>query len=508
MNELNAPPAAIDVDTASATVVATVETVLRELHAGRTTLPSVRLDSSLDHELALDSLARVELGSRLEQAFDVSLKEQLVFDATTPRDLLRSVLKASGGRPLTLRTVSDSRVLAPAEGKPEQAQTLVEMLEWHVRQHGDRPHIQLFDDYSDGEELTYAALHRGAMDVAANLQQHGLMPGEAVALMLPTGPAYFLCFFGILLAGAVPVPIYPPLRRQQLEDHLRRQSRILANCQAAMLITSTDALTAARLLTIAVDSLRKVLDAHVLLRADARYEAVIRRPQDTAFLQYTSGSTGDPKGVVLSNANLLANVRADGHAMAAGDRDVFVSWLPLYHDMGLIGAWLGSLYHTVRFVVMPPMTFLARPERWLWAIHRYRGTLSAAPNFAYELCLNRIDDSAIEGLDLSTWRVAANGAEAISASTMRAFSARFAAHGFSAQAMLPVYGLAECSVGLAFSPLGREALVETIRRDTLADSGIAKLVEPDTAGADKLEIVACGQPLPRHEIRVVDCGAP
>jgi 1-acyl-sn-glycerol-3-phosphate acyltransferase len=493
-----------DVDRATATVLATVETVLRELHAGRSALPTVGLDSSLDHELALDSLSRVELGARLERAFDVGLNETTMFDAATPRDLLRAIAKASGGRPLTLRTVTAEHTIVSGTGKPESATTLVEMLEWHVRRHGDRAHIQFFDDYSDGEILTYADLHSGAVTVASGLQDHGLMPGESVALMLPTGPAYFFCFYAVLLAGGIPVPIYPPVRRQQLEDHLRRQSRILANCRAVMLITTADALAVARLLTVAVESLRHVLDAEVLLDAEGDFEAVMRRPEDTAFLQYTSGSTGDPKGVILSHANLLANVRADGHAMAAGEADVFVSWLPLYHDMGLIGAWLGSLYHAVRLVVMPPLTFLARPERWLWAIHRYGGTLSAAPNFAYELCLKRISDSAIEGLDLSAWRVAANGAEAISATTLEAFCQRFASYGFNARAMLPVYGLAECSVGLAFSPLGRGALVDVIDRSALAQRGIATPATDNSAEKDKLAIVACGQPLPLHEVRIVD----
>ncbi len=501
----NASPAVdrADVERSSELLLATIDAVAADLHSGRAGGARAALDSVLDRDLGLDSLSRVELGARLERTFEVTFAEGALFDAETPRDLLRTVMKARAGAPLTLRArVAETRP-REAVDLPDTAQTLGEMLEWHVDHNPTRPHVQFYDDYSDGEVMTYADLHACASAIAGALQRHGLEPGEAVALMLPTGRAYFHVFYGVVLAGGVPVPIYPPVRRQQLEDHLRRQGRILASCDAVMLVTTGDALAVARLLTAAVDTLRHVFAADALIDLAAPWERVARRPQDTAFLQYTSGSTGDPKGVVLSHANLLANVRADGHGMAATPVDVFVSWLPLYHDMGLIGAWLGSLYHAVRLVVMPPLAFLARPQRWLWAIHRHGGTLSAAPNFAFELCVKRIDEATLDGLDLSSWRIAANGAEAISAATVDAFCARFAPYGFRREAMFPVYGLAECSVGLAFTPLGRGPRVDAVDRRTLADSGVARPVEA-AHSSDAVRLVACGQPLPRHEIRVVD----
>ncbi len=229
------------------------------------------------------------------------------------------------------------------------------------------------------------------------------------------------------------------------------------------------------------------------------------RPADaesTALIQYTSGSTGNPKGVVLSHANLLANIRAMGQVVQAGAEDVFVSWLPLYHDMGLIGAWLGSLYYAALFVVMPPLSFLARPERWLWAIHRHRGTLSAAPNFGYEYCLRRLHDADLQGLDLSCWRAAFNGAETVSPDTLEQYTARFANHGFRASALMPVYGLAESSVGLAFPPLQRGPLIDRIERDTFTGSGQALPAGPDDQNA--LRFVSSGAPLPGHQLRVVD----
>jgi 1-acyl-sn-glycerol-3-phosphate acyltransferase len=206
---------------------------------------------------------------------------------------------------------------------------------------------------------------------------------------------------------------------------------------------------------------------------------------------------------MLTHANLLANVRAIGAALELRSDDVGVSWLPLYHDMGLIGAWLGSLYHAGPLVLMSPLDFLARPERWLWAIHQHRGTVTAAPNFAFELCLRHLDPVRLQGLDLSSWRYAANGAEPVAADTLARFAAAFHPYGFRADALAPVYGLAECSVGLAVSPPGRGPLVDHVQREALA-SGEALAAPADDIQA--LQLVACGRPLPGHEVRIVDDG--
>ena len=228
----------------------------------------------------------------------------------------------------------------------------------------------------------------------------------------------------------------------------------------------------------------------------------LRDPSATALIQYTSGSTGDPKGVVLSHANLLANIRGIGRVVAATSSDIFVSWLPLYHDMGLIGAWLGCLYYAAPLYVMSPLAFLARPQNWLWAIHRFRGTLSAAPNFAFELCLTKIDDSDLKGLDLSSLRFVANGAEPVSVDTLRRFITRFAGNGFGADAMAPVYGLAENSVAVTLPHPGERPIIDRVKRTALSTRGVAEPAGPDEANV--VELVACGQPIPDHEIRIVD----
>ena len=226
------------------------------------------------------------------------------------------------------------------------------------------------------------------------------------------------------------------------------------------------------------------------------------RSADTALLQYTSGSTGDPKGVVLSHRNVLANLRVMGRAAAVSSNDRFLSWLPLYHDMGLIGAWLATMYFAVPLVLMSPTDFLARPARWLRSIHRFGATISAGPNFAYEIVASKLRDEDLAGLDLSGWRLAFNGAEPVRAATLERFATRFARYGFDRRALTPVYGLAEATLGLGFPPLGRGPRVDRIDASALARDGRAVLLAPSVPRA--LQVVSCGKPLPGYEVRVVD----
>jgi 1-acyl-sn-glycerol-3-phosphate acyltransferase len=392
--------------------------------------------------------------------------------------------------------------VAPSAGLPVDAPTLIDVLQWHAAAHPDRLHVHLYGEGDAVEDLSYGALERGAREIAGGLVASGLQPGETIATMLPTGREYLFAFFGILIAGGIPVPLYPPARLTQIEDHIRRHAGILANSQARLLITIPEAKAVSRLLRAQVVSLRGVATAAELAGRAANVHRIARATSDLALLQYTSGSTGNPKGVALTHANLLANIRAFGPALQVGGKDVFVSWLPLYHDMGLIGAWLGTLYYGVPLVLMSPLAFLARPTRWLRAIHRHRGTLTAAPNFAYELCARKLPEQALEGLDLSSMRVAMNGSEPVSVDTLEAFARRFARYGLRREALMPVYGLAECSVALSFPPLARGPLVDTVERETLMREGRAVPVTTEDASA--LRVVSCGHPLPGHQIRIVD----
>ena len=383
---------------------------------------------------------------------------------------------------------------------------MIEALEWHADETPDRLHIRLLDESGGAELLTYRELRDRAVGTAAGLVELGVGPGDAVAMMLPTSLAYFTTFVAVLLTGAVPVPIYPPARPSQLADHLRRHARILDNARVSLLVTVPGAVALGQALRAEVPSLRQVVTPDLAGRAGGPPGAGLALPRlgssDVALLQYTSGSTGQPKGVVLTHANLLANIRAMGEAGAASSADVFVSWLPLYHDMGLIGSWMSSVYYGFPLVLMAPQTFLARPARWLEAIHAHRGTISVAPNFAYELCLTRIEDAELEGLDLGSWRLALNGAEPVGPHTVERFADRFAPYGLHHESISPVYGLAECCVGLAFPPLGRGPLIDRVDRDRFMRSGQAISVGEEAPEA--LRIVACGQALPDHELRIVD----
>ncbi len=489
-------------DETAATLIEIVGTLASEIHPGQVKAEAITLDSSLDRDLALDSLARSELLSRLEKRFGVTLSERAFTEAVTVRDLLAAL---RGGRlPRGFREPERVKAVEPGEAKapPESVQTLLEALSWHVKVQPERPHIRLFSEEGEAEVIRYRRLRERAGLVAAGLLQRGVKPGAPVAIMLPTGADYFFTFFGILLTGGVPVPLYPPVRLAQLEDHLLRQGTILANCGASMLVTMPEALQFARILGSRTPSLKSLVTVDELSSSAGPLTERTIGPDDLALIQYTSGSTGNPKGVMLTHANLLANIRAIGKATAVDDTDVVVSWLPLYHDMGLIGTWLSCLYFAAPLILLSPLDFLSRPRRWLWAIHRYRGTLSPAPNFAYEICLSKLTDADLAGLDLSCWRGAYNGAEPVSPNTLERFCERFAPYGFRREAMMPVYGLAEASVGLAFPPLGRGPVIDHISRREFTLTGRA--VPAAETEETPLRFVACGSPLEWHEIRIVD----
>ncbi|HET9225731.1 MAG TPA: AMP-binding protein [Thermoanaerobaculia bacterium] len=489
------PPAAISEITEEA--LSLVRKLALELHPGKRGVGQTTLDSSLEKDFGLDSLARAEMLVRLERSFGIRLSESLLTSAETPRDLLRALLAGPVG--VAGLSAEIEEPAAPAEGAPESSRTLLEVLDWHVQRHPDRRHILFYPGDGEPQELTYAELARRAVAVAAGLKAQGVAPGQAVGLMLPTSLDYFAAFFGTQLAGAIPVPLYPPARLSQVEDHLRRQAGILETSQAVALVTFPEILPLARLLRVQLPGLKRVATVSELSGPAGTPSDV--KETDIAFLQFTSGSTGSPKGVTLSHANLLANLRSIGKAIDMGGDDVVVSWLPLYHDMGLIGSWMGSLYFGVPLVLMSPLTFLARPSRWLWAIHRHRGTLSPAPNFAYELCVGKVSDDEIDGLDLSSWRYALNGAEPVSPEAMRRFTERYERYGLRPNALAPVYGLAECSLAVAFTPVGRGPVVDTVDRETFQKTGEAV---PVAEGSNVLRFVSCGFPVPDHEVRIVD----
>ncbi|MBI3802927.1 MAG: AMP-binding protein [Nitrospirae bacterium] len=464
--------------------------------AGRALSP----DASLDRDLGLGSLERVELLLRIEKAFAVKIPEQLIAEARTVRDLAAAVLQAeSPDRPVSSAPLP---VLSEATPPPASAATLMEVLLIRAQREPDRPHLYLPQESGEEEALTYRQLLTSAGTIAQGLLEKGLRRGDPVAVMLPTGIDFFSTFFGVLLAGGIPVPLYPPYRIDQIEEYARRQVAILRKAEARFLITSNQVEGLARLLSPLVPSLSGILNAGAFAPSTDAPPAPALQADDPGLIQFTSGSTGTPKGVLLAHRNILANIRAIGAAAEIGPTDVGVSWLPLYHDMGLIGSWLCCLYYGIPITILSPLTFLTRPERWLWAIHYHRGTLSAAPNFAYELCVRKIDPRAIDGLDLSSWRVAFNGAEPINPDTLARFTERFSSYGFRKETFFPVYGMAESSVALTFPKVGRPPRIDVIARETFERMRRAEPASPSEK--TPLRFVSCGVPLPGHAVRIVD----
>jgi 1-acyl-sn-glycerol-3-phosphate acyltransferase len=480
-------------------VLEIVSGLVEEL-GGRTGGRPVELDDALDRELGIGSLERVELLLRLEQRFGVRLADAAMAGAVSPRDLV-TVIRAAG-RGAVEAAPPPLSPLGEAPPTPTAARTLTEVLAWHAEASPERVHIFLRDEDGREHPITYAGLWRGAGAVAASLRDAKLGHGDTVAIMLRTEEAFFHSFFGVLLAGAIPVPIYPPLGRDLIEDYARRQIGILQNAGVRAILTFTEAQRVAALLSARLPSVRHVMSASTLMEPARPGPVATAGPADPALIQYTSGSTGDPKGVLLSHANLLANIRAIGEAIRIRPDDVAVSWLPLYHDMGLIGSWLGALYFGIPIAILSPLAFLSRPARWLRAIHTHRATISAAPNFGFDLCSRRIGDDELAGLDLSSWRLAMNGSEAVSPATIERFTARFAPCGFHARAMCPVYGLAEASVALTIPVPGTGPRIDTVSRRTFQESGRADPATPDEP--TPLQFVSCGRPLTEHAVRVVD----
>jgi fatty-acyl-CoA synthase len=349
--------------------------------------------------------------------------------------------------------------------------------------------------------FSYTALERASARYGGALQALGLQKGDRVALILPTAEDFVLCFFGAMRAGIVPVPIYPPLGLGQLQGYLDNTRHIVAKSGARALVTTSQIKRMLGTVQSACPSLEQVVAVEAIRESLELLKPVKLTGDDVAFLQFTSGSTSRPKGVMLTHANLMANVKCithDGLHMT-GD-DVGVSWLPLYHDMGLIGFVLAPILYRTPIVFLPPLLFLKRPVSWLQAMTRHKGTISFGPNFAYALCVKRIRERELERIDLSSWRVAGCGAEPIRPETLEAFAESFAKVGFSKNALLPSYGMAESSLAISFTELQEGMKTLSVDGETLWAENVAKVVADDDEHAVRL--VSCGKKFEGHDIAV------
>ena len=383
--------------------------------------------------------------------------------------------------------------------------TLTELLRLRAGQDPGRTAVTFL---ADGEEvtarLTYGELDRQARAIAAHLQ--GIAPaGERALMLYPSGPDFVAAFYGCLYAGLVAVPAYPP----RSDKNLDRLLGVIRNAGATVVLAPGEL----------CDQLRRgdgaalfpgvtwVASDRVDAAAAAGWQDPAAGPAELAFLQYTSGSTGTPKGVMLSHRNLLHNGRLLADAMAHSDRPVYVAWLPLFHDMGLIGMLLQAVYWHAECVVMPPAAFLQEPVRWLRAMTRHGGTVSGAPNFAYELLVRDLARRPPEGLDLSRWRIAYNAAEPVRADTLARFAAAAAPHGFRRDSFYVAWGLAESTVFCTGSRVGEGARTVPVDAAALEQDRVVG-VPAEAPGARLL--VGCGRTRGDQLLRVVspDTGVP
>lgn len=476
-----------------------VQKFLRELQAERA-LRAISLDASLERDLGIDSLGKVELIHRIEHEYSIHLPEKTLTEVDSLHDLVKLIQKTSAEHGAAIKPKQFTPTLSATALDLSSASTLLDVIRAHATQEPNRPHIYMQNEEGDEEIISYGKLYEEAMSVALGLYNRGIQPGETIAIMLPTCDAFFYVFCGVLLAGAVPVPIYPPIRPDRIEEYAKREAKILQNAQVRILITFSRAEILSNMLQTFIPSLKEVTTFKNLKTKKGELPIINVEPTDPFLIQYTSGSTGDPKGVLLTHQNFLANLRGIGKGIPMKPTDIGVSWLPLYHDMGLMN-WMGSLYYGIPTTIMSPLTFLTRPERWLWTIHYHRATISGGPNFAYELCTKKIDAKDIEGLDLSSWRYAFNGAERINPRTLERFYKRFSAYGFKLESFAPVYGLAESTVALTFPPNPRPPRIDKIDRQIVE---LKNKAVPASNSEDTLEFVACGQAMQDHDVRIVD----
>ena len=351
--------------------------------------------------------------------------------------------------------------------------TLVEILRWRaIQQPEQRTYTYLVDGEAEGDNLTYAALDCQARSLGALLQSYQAS-GERALLLYPAGLEFITAFFGCLYAGVIAVPLPPP-NPAQPQRILPRLRAIISDARPSVVLTTSAILSNAEGLITQASELQKLR----WLATDKVSGSLAKEWQDPAvtcntlaLLQYTSGSTAEPKGVMISHGNLLHNSDYINRVFALIPDSVTVTWLPAFHDMGLTNGIIQPVYKGRPCYLMPPVSFLMRPIRWLQAISRYKATISGGPNFAYDLCTRRITPEQRETLDLSSWDVAYNGAEPVRADTMKRFTATFASCGFRPGTFHPCYGLAEATLLVSGGSL-RDEMFRTIEVAALEQNRI------------------------------------
>jgi fatty-acyl-CoA synthase len=350
--------------------------------------------------------------------------------------------------------------------------------------------------------LKWSDLLDRAWRVAQHLLGLGLERGGRVIVMLPTSEAWATTFFGAILAGGVPVPVGPTFSFGGIERYVDTVRHIAKDAEARFFVGTEHVRQHLAALRAGNPCLEHFMLPDEIDCAPRSVRALpSRSPDDLAVLQYTSGTTSDPKGVMISHRALLANAYMIGERVGMSPRDTGVSWLPLFHDMGLVGALMTSLYWHYPLLLMPAEAFLMHPRRWLQRVTELRATLSVAPNFAYQSCVERISERHAEALDLTRWRCAFNGSEMVRPTTLNAFVERYAQRGFKGSAFLPVYGMAENTLAATFPRRGGGWTSLTLDRTELERNHRARL---SAGGPSSMEIVSVGTPLAGTRVGIED----
>ncbi len=360
------------------------------------------------------------------------------------------------------------------------------------------------------KNCSFSEICTAAKQIGARLQALGFEKGDRLALVLSAPENFVLSFLGAISAGVMPVPLYPPLALGRLDNYVDRAAGILRVSGAKALLTTRDLMPVLHPVLSRVPTLKTILDTETLQRmaGDLVLSETIARPDDPCFLQFTSGSTSAPRGVVVTHRNLIANARAIINSLKANpDLDRAVSWLPLYHDMGLIGFVIASLVAKIPVIFIPTIAFVKHPAVWMETVHKYRATITFGPNFAFDLATKRAPKNSRSTLDLSCLRVLGCGAEPINPKTMENFVAAFAPWGLKAMALMPCYGMAEATLAIAFDHLNRPLQKLVIDRKEYETNNIARPLsgnEEELDPKEKFELVSCGCTFPGHEVRILD----
>ena len=436
--------------------------------------PSTRLVE----DLGLDSLKLMELAVAIENHFRIRIDEAAETEIVTVGDLVDAVASAPATASATLNAAFEK-----CRGIESRGLALVDRNEHTTRR-------------------SWAEIYESASHVAGRLQSLGSPPGARIGVVYPTGLEFVEAFFGILLTGAIPVPLYPPVRLGRLDEYHRRTSAMLRAVDAHLL------LCAARVRRILGQTIaHSNLPAGCLTLAELPRGSFSPRhadPEELCLIQFSSGTTRDPKPVALTHRAVMAQVTSLNGFWPDSEDVVHsgVSWLPLYHDMGLIGCLFAAVERRGDLTLIPPELFVADPGIWLRTLSATRATISPAPNFAYGMCVEKIREEDVANVDLSHWSVALNGAETVVGTVIRSFCDRFADHGFNRDAITPVYGLSEAALAVSFSDIARPYTSNRFSRQALADHRIRE--DPDG-----LEIVSVGRPIPGCEISIRrDDGSP